>query len=59
MIFLCEQAVGFIRDAGLQDEGYFDALVRVYGGALAVVTASQNTMRAEQVERLPSARALP
>jgi len=52
MIFFCEQAAGFIRDAGLQDEGYFDALVRMYGRALAALAALQDPTRAEKVERL-------
>src|SRR5207302_3931014 len=58
MIFFCEQAAGFIRDAGLQDERYFDALVRMYGRALAAVAALQNPRRAEQIERLGGVRAL-
>jgi len=58
MIFFCEQAAGFIRDAGLQDESYFDALVRMYGRAFAAVAALQNPRRAEQIERLGGVRAL-
>jgi hypothetical protein len=57
MIFFCEQAAGFIRDAGLQDESYFDALVRMYGRALAAVAALQNPRRAEKIERLGRVRA--
>ena len=30
MVFYCEQAAGFSMDVGLQDEGYFDALVRMF-----------------------------
>lgn len=58
MIFFCEQAAEFIRDAGLQDEDYFDALVRMYGRALAAVAALQNPGRAEQIERLRRVREL-
>lgn len=58
MIFFCEQAVGFIREVGLQDEGYFDALLRMYGRALTVAKASQNLRLTEQVERLRRVREL-
>lgn len=34
MVFYCEQASGFSCDVGLQDEGYFDALVRMFEQAL-------------------------
>jgi hypothetical protein len=33
-VFFCERAVGFSSDVGLQDEGYFDALVRMFAQAL-------------------------
>jgi hypothetical protein len=29
MVYYCERAAGFSDDVGLQDEGYFDALVRM------------------------------
>jgi len=44
MVFYCERAVGFSNDMGLQDEGYFDALVRMFEQALkaiAVLTEPQ------------------
>ena len=34
MVFYCERAVGFSREYGLQDTGYFDALVRMFEQAL-------------------------
>jgi len=34
MVFYCEQAAGYCRDVGYQDEGYFDALVRMFEQAL-------------------------
>lgn len=34
MVFYCERASGFSRDVGLQDEGYLEALVRMFGQAL-------------------------
>lgn len=37
MVFYCERASGFSDDVGLQDEGYFDALVRMFEQALKAV----------------------
>jgi len=37
MVFYCERAAGFSDDVGLQDEGYFDALVRMFEQALKVI----------------------
>ena len=34
MVFYCERASGFSGDVGLQDEAYFDALVRMFEQAL-------------------------
>lgn len=36
-VFFCERAAGFSSDVGLQDEGYFNVLVRMFGHALAAV----------------------
>jgi hypothetical protein len=52
MVFFCEQATGFIRDMGLQDESYFDALVRMYARALTAVAALTHPQRANLNERL-------
>jgi hypothetical protein len=37
LVFYCEQASGFSRDVGLQDEGYFSALVRMFNEALKAI----------------------
>src|SRR5271169_1481093 len=42
MVYYCEQAAGYCRDIGYQDEGYFDALVRMFEQALQ----SANTLPA-------------
>lgn len=39
MVFYCERAAGFSNDIGLQDEGYFDALVRMFEQALKAIAA--------------------
>jgi len=36
MVFYCEQAAGFCSDVGYQDDGYFDALVRMFEQALTI-----------------------
>jgi hypothetical protein len=37
MVFYCERAAGFCNDLGNQDDGYFDALVRMFEQALKVI----------------------
>ncbi|NMG17054.1 hypothetical protein GPA24_16240 [Aromatoleum bremense] len=37
MVFYCERAAGFSNDVGLQDEGYFDALVRMFEHPLKAI----------------------
>jgi hypothetical protein len=37
MVFYCERAAGFCDDLGNQDEGYFDALVRMFKQALTTI----------------------
>lgn len=44
MVFYCERAAGFCDDVALQDEGYFDAMERMFEQA------------AKQVRRLPANR---
>lgn len=39
MVFYCEQATGFCSDLGYQDEGYLDALVRMFENALQLARA--------------------
>ncbi len=56
MIFYCEQAAGFSDDIGLQDEGYFDALVRMFEQALKTVRLLPDAQRAVLHERLDTVR---
>src|ERR1017187_5957870 len=37
MVFYCERAAGFCSDIGYQDEGYLDALVRMFDQALRLI----------------------
>jgi hypothetical protein len=56
MVFYCERAAGFSDDVGLQDEGYFDALVRMFEQALKVITMLPEEHRAELLPRLDTVR---
>ena len=52
MVFYCERAAGFSNDVGLQDEGYFDALVRMFEQALKTISNLGEGQRLPLWERL-------
>ncbi|MDO8369799.1 MAG: hypothetical protein Q7S71_03675, partial [Candidatus Nitrotoga sp.] len=52
MVFYCERAAGFSNDVGLQDEGYFDALVRMFEQALKIIASLAEVQRQPLWERL-------
>jgi hypothetical protein len=56
MVFYCERAAGFSNDIGLQDEGYFDVLVRMFEQALKTIAALPDTARPALLERLDDVR---
>jgi len=56
MVFYCERAAGFCDDIGLQDEGYFDALVRMFGQALKIIAALPDEPRPALWDRLDVVR---
>ena len=58
MVFFCERAAGFSNDVGLQDKGYFDALVRRFGQALKVMDALPEGPRSALLGRLDAVRRL-
>ncbi|MFS8981430.1 hypothetical protein PO002_44995 [Cupriavidus necator] len=37
MVFYCERSSGFSADVGYQDDGYFDALVRMFEQSLQMI----------------------
>ena len=58
MVFYCERAAGFCSDIANDDEGYFDALVRMFEQALkAIAQLSANDRRA-LIARLDKVRAV-
>jgi len=58
MVFYCERASGFSNDVGLQDEGYFDALVRMFEQALKACGALPEDRGQELLVRLDAVRRL-
>lgn len=56
MVFYCERAAGFSNDVGLQDEGYCDALVRMFGQALKTIDALPHHFRSALTARLDAVR---
>ena len=56
IVFYCERGAGFGNDIGLQDEGYFDALVRMFGQALKTIVALPDVARLSFLERLKEVR---
>ena len=57
MVFYCEQAAGFCDDICSDDEGYFDALVRMFEQALKFANALSVDRREDLVARLDRVRA--
>jgi len=58
MVFYCEQATGFCSDIASDDEGYFNALVRMFEQALKVVNALSVESRDELLARLDGVRVI-
>ena len=56
MVFYCEQAAGFSSDVSMDDEGYFDALVRMFGQALKAIDTLPQTQRSALLARLDAVR---
>ena len=56
MVFYCERAAGFSNEVGLQDEGYFDALVRMFEQALKTIASLADTQRPPLWDRLNAVR---
>jgi hypothetical protein len=58
MVFYCERAAGFCSDTGNDDEGYFDALVRMFEQALKFANALSIDRRTQLVARLDRVRTI-
>lgn len=55
-VFYCEEAARLLSDCGMEDEGYFNALVRMYGQALAATTEWPAPVRTLLLARLDAVR---
>jgi hypothetical protein len=58
MVFYCERAAVFCNDIGNQDEGYFDALVRMFEQAVNLANTLPNDSRDRFVTRLDRVRGI-
>jgi hypothetical protein len=58
MVFYCECAAGFCSDIGYQDDGYFDALVRMFEQALKAIAQLSAHDRRALIARLDKVRAV-
>ncbi|TDR41949.1 hypothetical protein DFR29_1093 [Tahibacter aquaticus] len=58
MVFYCEQAAAFSSDVGLDDESYYDALVRMFEQALKTIAALPEQQRPALWTRLDQVRRL-
>jgi hypothetical protein len=56
-VYYCEQGIGFSNAVGLDDEGYYDALVRMFKQALETVMTLPETRRDSFLDRLQDVRA--
>ena len=56
MVYYCEQAAGFSDDVGLQDEGWFDALVRMFEQSLKTIAMLPEEARPDFWARLDGVR---
>ncbi len=56
MVFYCESAAGFCNEFGNDDEGYLDALVRMFERALEVIGQLPAADREALIVRLDSVR---
>ena len=54
--FYCEEALGFLESCSMEDEGYFAALIRMYGRSLEFVSSLPPAERATYIERLDKIR---
>ena len=56
MVFYCEQAAGYCHDIGYQEEGFFDALVRMFEQALKSINTLPTNGRDGLIARLDRVR---
>jgi hypothetical protein len=55
-IFYCEEALGFLESCSMEDEGYFAALIRMYGRSFEFVSSLAPAERKTYLDRLDKLR---
>lgn len=55
-VFYCEQAIGFCREFGMDDEAYYSALVRMFEQALKIAMGLPESRRVPLLDRLQDVR---
>ena len=58
MVFYCEQGAGFSKDVALDDEAYYDALVRMFEHALPLISTLPLPQRDNFLKRMDGVRRL-
>lgn len=56
MVFYCERASGFSHEFGMDDEGYYSALVRMFEQALKTIASLADAQRLPLWDRLDTVR---
>ena len=51
-IFYCEEAFDFLESCSIEDEGYFAALIRMYGHSLELISSLPRAERSSYLDRL-------
>lgn len=57
-VFYCEEVFDFLAGCGMDDEGYYDALVRMFEQALTIVAGLPDAQRETFLERLDDVRVM-
>jgi hypothetical protein len=58
MVFYCEQAAGFCRAYGNDDDGYYNALVRMFEQAFRVASKLPDSAQVKLIDRLNRVRSI-
>ena len=58
-VFYCESAARLLSECGMEDEGYFTALVRMFDQALVVFAKLDPSERRALLQRLDAVRSIP
>jgi hypothetical protein len=57
-VFYCEEVFNFLSQCGVENENFYDALVRIFEQALKYIALSSNDKKSELISRLDRVRVL-